>query len=239
MESSIILDQTIPLDDPDCIGRAFAPGGVELRLMRYGDEFIIALEDTDLMSTRVSGSEAALATMTNARLGVRPAAQWLIGGYGMGYTLRAALARVEADACVTVAELVPEIIAWARGPMQVLTANCLDDARVMLVDQDVAMLIDAADAAYDAILLDVDNGPEGLTCRDNDHLYSRRGLEAARRALKSAGILAIWSAYPDPAFTVRLREAGFDVSEVEVSDGAGADGDTHVLWFARKPVLRS
>jgi spermidine synthase len=222
------------IEPHECIATATVPDGVELRLIRHGQNFTIALDDNDLMSTRVSGSEAALATMTNARLGQLAGSEWLIGGYGMGFTLRAALEVLGDDACVTVAELVPEIIEWARGPMRALTADCLDDNRVMLVNQDVATLIGAAAAGYDAILLDVDNGPEGLSCRSNDYLYSDRGLTAAWQALKANGILAIWSSFPDQSFTARLQSSGFEVTEVNVSDGAEADGDTHILWFAQK-----
>ncbi|MBN8830429.1 MAG: spermidine synthase [Sphingomonadales bacterium] len=222
------------MEPHECIGTAMVPGGVELRLIRHGGNFTIAMGDNDLMSTRVSGSEAALATMTSARLGSRRGSEWLIGGYGMGFTLRAALATLEDDACVTVAELVPEIIEWARGPMRALTAGCLADARVQLVGQDVTTLIGAATAAYDAILLDVDNGPEGLSCASNDFLYSSAGLAAARHALKPGGILAIWSAFSDARFAARLEASGFDVAEVNVSDGPKAGGDMHVLWFARK-----
>src|SRR3546814_8135828 len=143
--------------------------------MRSDDDFAIVLDRNELMCSDRSASEEALATMTCERLGGRPAPQLLIGGYGKGFTLRAALAALGEDASVTVAELVPEIIQWARGPMRELTAECLDDARVLLVMDDVAMLIDAAWEGYDAILLDVDNGPEGLTRRLNDRLYSRHG----------------------------------------------------------------
>jgi spermidine synthase len=222
------------IEPHECIATATIPDGVELQLIRHGADFTIAIDDNDLMSTRVSGSEVALATMTHARLGSRAEADWLIGGYGMGFTLRAALEALGDDASVTVAELVPEIIEWARGPMHALTADCLDDRRVQLVNQDVATLIGAAAAGYDAILLDVDNGPEGLSCRANDYLYSDRGLAAALRALKIGGILAVWSAFDDPRFSARLKATGFEVAEVKVSDGHEADGDTHVLWFARK-----
>jgi len=227
------------IEPHECIATAMVPNGVELRLVSHGDDFTIAMGDNDLMSTRVSGSEAALATMTSARLGRRPASQWLIGGYGMGFTLRAALEVLDDDACVTVAELVPEIIDWARGPMQALTGNCLDDARVHLVGQDVCTLIGAATAAYDAILLDVDNGPEGLSCRSNDYLYSARGLADAWRALKANGILAIWSAFGDARFFARLEACGFEVTEVSVMDGPKAGGDAHILWFARKCVAEN
>lgn len=207
---------------------------MQLRLVQRGDDFAILLDRTELMSTRVSASEEALATMTCERLGARIAPEFLIGGYGMGYTLRAALAVLGVDATVTLAELVPEIIAWARGPMNKLTNGCLDDARVDLVDGDVAMLIDAARSGYDAILLDVDNGPEGITRLDNDLLYTPRGLRAARLALKPAGILAVWSAWPDEAFAVRLVEAGFQVEELAVSECARNPEAQHVIWFARR-----
>jgi len=219
----------------DWIGTAHVPDGVEMRLMQRGDEFTILLARDELMSTRVSASEEALATMTLARLGHRLAQQWLIGGYGMGFTLRAALAVLDDDASVIVAEIVPEIIEWARGPMQSLTAGCLDDARVVLVQDDVAMLIDAARSGYDAILLDVDNGPDGLTRQVNDDLYGSEGLRAAMKALRHGGILAVWSAGPDQAFAERLRDAGFDVDEVNVREAANDQGEHHVIWFARKP----
>lgn len=217
------------------IGTAHVPDGVEMRLMQRGDEFTILLERNELMSTRVSASEEALATMTCARLGACQAPELLIGGYGMGFTLRAALAVLGDEASVTVAELVPEIIDWARGPMHKLTDGCLDDPRVVLVKDDVAMLIDAARDGYDAILLDVDNGPDGLTRAVNDDLYEQGGLRAAMTALTPGGILAVWSAEPDPAFADRLRDTGFAVDEVIVNDGADEDGDSHVIWFAQKP----
>ena len=211
------------------------PDGVHLRLVQRGDEFTILLDQTELMSTRVSASEKALATMTCQRLGGRAAPELLIGGYGMGFTLRAALGELGADASVILAELVPEIIAWAHGPMRQLTAGCLDDPRVVLVNDDVAMLIGAARAGYDAILLDVDNGPEGITRRVNDNLYGVSGLAAAWRALKPGGILAVWSAGPEPAFTLRLEQAGFEVSEVCVREHTGNRGAHHVIWFAQRP----
>lgn len=221
------------MDGHELIGTALVPDGVELRLMRSDDDFAIVLDRNELMCSDMSASEEALATMTCERLGGRPAPQLLIGGYGMGFTLRAALAALDSDASVTVAELVPEIIEWARGPMRDMTAECLDDARVVLVMDDVAMLVDAAREGYDAILLDVDNGPEGLTRRLNDHLYSRQGLQAARTALKPKGILAIWSAYADPAFTALLQDAGFEVTQARVNALPNGDGAHNVIWFAQ------
>jgi spermidine synthase len=211
------------------------PDGVEMRLMQRGDDFMILLERDDLMSTHVSASEEALATMTRDRLGMTAGQEWLIGGYGLGFTLRAALAVVRADATLTVAEIVPEIIEWARGPMEKLTAGCLDDPRVVVVKDDVALLIDSASEAYDAILLDVDNGPDGLTRRVNDDLYGHDGLAAARAALRPGGILAIWSAHPDSDFAHRLRDVGFLVDEVDVSEAPNGEGSRHVIWFAKKP----
>ena len=219
----------------ELLGTAYVPDGEEMRLYRHGNDFAIVLERTDLMSTRMSGSEKALATMTCERLAGRPSPHLLIGGYGMGYTLRAALEVLDAEASVTVSEIVPEIIEWARGPMAELTASCLDDPRVVLVQDDVAMLIASAREGYDAILLDVDNGPDGLTRAANDGLYWRDGLAAARRALTPGGILAVWSAEPDARFAKRLAEAGFAVSEVTVRARDNGKGAKHVIWFARKP----
>ncbi len=217
------------------IGTAHVPDGEELRLYRHGKDFAIVLERTDLMSTRMSGSEKALATMTFERLAGRKSPHMLIGGYGMGYTLRAALEVLDADASVTVCEIVPEIIEWALGPMVELTANCLEDPRVVLVKEDVAMLIASAREGYDAILLDVDNGPDGLTRVANDGLYWRDGLQAAMRALTPGGILAVWSAEPDPKFAQRLADTGFTVSEVTVRARDNGKGAKHVIWFAQKP----
>ncbi|HEX8056772.1 MAG TPA: spermidine synthase [Novosphingobium sp.] len=218
----------------ELVGTAQVPDGVELRLMRRGDEYSILLERNELMNTRVSNSEEALATMTSERLGLRTGSEWLIGGYGMGFTLRAALKTLAADATLTVAEIVPEIIEWARGPMEALTAGCLEDPRVVLVNDDVAMLIASARDAYDAILLDVDNGPDGLVRRVNDCLYSNNGLLDAKDALRAGGILAIWSAEPDDNFTKRLEKAGFAVDVVRVRSRPNGKGAQHVIWFARK-----
>lgn len=217
----------------ELIGIAKVPGGDELRLFRRQDDFMIVLGGNELMSSRVRGSEEALALMTCERLQDRKAPHFLIGGYGMGFTLRAALADLGPSARVTVAELVPEIIDWARGPMAALTAGCLDDPRVQLVSGDVAAAIGAARNGYDAILLDVDNGPDGLTRTANDQIYASRGLAAAKAALKPNGILAIWSAAPDTAFSRRLKQAGFAVEEASVRARSNGKGARHVIWFAR------
>ena len=218
----------------ELIDVADVPGGEPLRLFRRGKDFMIVLDRNELMNSRMSGSEEALAAMTIARLAGRPKPHLLIGGYGMGFTLRAALAGLGRDAQVTVAELVPKIIAWARGPMAELAAGCLDDRRVEVIEGDVGAVIAAADAKYDAILLDVDNGPDGLTREANDGLYSARGLAESKAALKPGGILAVWSAAPDLKFTKRLRDAGFAVDEVAVRARQNGKGPRHVIWFASK-----
>jgi spermidine synthase len=217
------------------LGSASIPGGrEELRLFRRGADFMIVLDRNELMSSRMSGSEEALANMTIERLRGRPAPEILIGGYGMGFTLRAALAAVGQNARLTVVELVAEIIDWARGPMAEMTAGCLDDPRVALRIADVGEAIRSATGDYDALLLDVDNGPDGLVRRANDSLYSRSGLAAARTALKPGGILAIWSAGQDKAFARSLGEAGFDVDEVAVRARSNGKGAKHIIWFAQK-----
>ncbi len=217
----------------ELIDTAAIPGGGELRLYRRGDDFIIAIGGNELMNSRMSGSEEALAVMSCDRLQNPGAAHLLIGGYGMGFTLRAALAALGPDAKVTVAELVPAIVDWARGPMAELAAGCLDDPRVDLAVGDVAAVIAGATRRYDAILLDVDNGPDGLTHPANDRLYSPAGLATAKAALKPGGILAIWSAAPDARFTRRLSASGFRVEEVGVRARSNGKGPRHVIWFAR------
>ena len=218
----------------ELIATARVPGGAELMLYRRGDDHMICLERNELMSSRMAGSEEALAVMAAERLAGRKAPHILIGGYGMGFTLRAALNALGRDARITVAEIVPEIIDWARGPMVELMAGCLDDPRVELVMGDVAEEIAAARGSYDAILLDVDNGPDGLSREGNDGLYSPRGLGIAKAALKAGGILAIWSAAPDKVFAKRLSGAGFVVDEVGVRARSNGKGPMHIIWFARK-----
>lgn len=218
----------------EVIGVAEVPGGEPLRLVRHGRDFIIMLERNELMSSRMSGSEEALAEMTLDRLSDPANARLLIGGYGMGFTLRAALRRLGPKGWACVVELVPGIIEWARGPMESLTDGCLDDPRTQLVMGDVGAEIARSRGSWEAILLDVDNGPDGLTRDANDGLYTMRGLEKARAALAPGGVLAVWSAGPDPAFTRRMRDAGFAVEEVQVRARSNGKGPRHVIWFGRK-----
>jgi spermidine synthase len=210
------------------------PGGGELRLVRRGDDFWIMIGANALMSTRLRGSEEALATLACARIAGRPRPALLIGGLGMGFTLRAALGALPGDAKVVVSELVPAIATWARGPMAGVHGTSLDDPRVDVVETDVADLIAAARGAYDAILLDVDNGPDALSRDSNDRLYDLEGLRRARSALRPGGILGIWSAAPDPAFARRLGKADFAVEEVTVRAHAGRKGAKHVIWLGTR-----
>ena len=220
----------------ELIATAQVPGGPELMLYRRGGDHMICLDRNELMSSRMAGSEEALAGMAAERLAGRKTPHILIGGYGMGFTLRAALKALGRDARVTVAEIVPEIIDWARGPMVDLMAGCLDDRRVDLMMGDVGEVIAAVPARYDAILLDVDNGPDGLSREGNDGLYSLRGLAVAKAALKPGGILAVWSAAPDKVFAKRFASAGFAVDEVGVRARSNGKGPMHVIWFGRKAI---
>lgn len=209
------------------------PGGGTLKLMRRGeDEFSITLGHNELMNSRLRGSEEALASLAIERIGQRSSPRFLIGGLGMGFTLRAALAALPKDAEVVVAELIPAVIAWARGPLAAIFAGCLDDPRVSMREADVVTAIREARNSYDAILLDVDNGPDGLMVEANDRLYDHAGLGHAKAALRQGGVLAVWSAGPDRNFTQRLRQAGFAVDETTVRARAGAGGAKHMIWLA-------
>jgi len=217
------------------IDTARIPGeGSELRLKRRGTEFSIMLGANELMNSRLSGSEEALAKVSCRRIQSRRRPQVLIGGLGMGFTLRAALAELGSDAQITVAELVPAVVAWARGPMAEIFGDSLADPRVIIREGDVGELIRSGRATYDAILLDVDNGPEGLTRRANDGLYDMAGLSAAEAALTPGGILGVWSSTPDRDFTHRLHRAGFAVEEIKVRANGTRGGARHVIWMAAK-----
>lgn len=216
------------------LGRAKVPGGDEFRLMQRGDEFTIFAGTIGLMGSRQSGSEEVLARVAAERVGKRPKARVLIGGLGMGFTLRAALGLFGADAEIVVAELVPEIAgAWARGPLAFLHGTSLDDPRLTLKVGDVGNVMAGDAAKFDAILLDVDNGPEGLSRPGNDRLYSAGGISAAKAALRPGGMLAIWSVAPDPKFTKRLGQSGMKVEELKAR-AHGGKGARHVIWVATR-----
>jgi spermidine synthase len=186
------------------------------------------------MNSRLSGSEQALATIACEKIRHRKAPQILIGGLGMGFTLRAALSALGPDARIVVAELVPAVVAWARGPMAEVFGTSLGDPRVGIREADVGEVIRAEASAFDAILLDVDNGPEGLTRKANDALYDLKGLGAARASLRPGGVLAVWSSKQNPKFTWRLRKAGFEVEEVSARANGSRGGARHVIWIAMR-----
>ncbi len=221
----------IPLE---LLDTAPLPDGGELRLMQRGQDFMILFGRNELMSSRLRGSEEALATLSCERICDRPKPKILIGGLGMGFTLRQAIKELPPQAGIVVGELVPKIVAWAKGPLAHLFGDCLDDPRVDVQIEDIHALITEADGDYDAILLDVDNGPDGLIHAENDRLYSKYGLRAAKAALTPGGVLAIWSAYPDNGFAQRLRTAGFDVEEMKVRARGGKKGAHHVIWLATR-----
>ena len=214
------------------LDRVALPDGGELKLAQRGEEFSIRMGGNELMNSRLSGSEEALATLALAKLSGRKAMKILIGGLGMGFTLRAALKVLPKDAQVTVAELLPAVVAWARGPMAAIHAGTLDDPRVTIETQDVARLM-RGEKQWDGILLDVDNGPEAMTQSTNDGLYTSSGLSNARHALTPAGVLAVWSQGPDAAFARRLGMSGFrSVTEEKVKAHRGKSGRKHVIWLA-------
>jgi spermidine synthase len=213
---------------------AQVPGGCELRLLRRGAEFSIRLGRDELMNSRLSATEQALATIACERIKARKRPHILIGGLGMGFTLRAALTVLGKQAHITVAELVPAVVVWARGPMAKLSGDSLTDPRVRIRETDVGDLIRTARSEYDAILLDVDNGPEGMTRKANDSLYDLKGLRASQVALRPGGVLAVWSSGPNPKFTARLRKAGFAVDEIPVRAKGLRGGAQHFIWTAMR-----
>jgi len=204
-----------------------------LSLYQGKDDFFIKISSGggELMSTRKHGSEDALGTLPCQRLSKRESARVLIGGLGMGFTLSAVLKEVGPGAEVTVAELIPEVVDWNRGPLGERSGFPLNDPRTVIHVGDVAKLMRRKRGYFDVIALDVDNGPEGLTKSANDWLYSTPGIIAAQEALTPNGILAYWSAGPDQAFHDRLRRCGFLVEEVNVH-AHGKKGARHTIWLA-------
>jgi spermidine synthase len=209
------------------------PGGGPLKLMQRGTEFSIMSGTTELMNSRLSGSEEQLATLSAERLEGRGRKRVLIGGLGMGFTLRAALECFDAETEIVVAELVPAVIAWARGPLSSIHGTSLGDQRVSIYEGDVGAAIEAG-KRFDAVLLDVDNGPDGLSRPENDRLYSARGLAASKAALRMGGHLAVWSSAPDAGFTKRLKQAGFSVEELSVRARSNGRGARHVIWIGTR-----
>jgi spermidine synthase len=224
------------------LDRAKVPGGGEFRLMQRGTEFTIFAGTIGLMSSRQAGSEEAMARIAAERIGGRAKARVLIGGLGMGFTVRAALALFGPDADIVVAELVPEIAGkWARGPLAELHGDSLDDSRLTVKLGDVGRVMAGDALKFDAILLDVDNGPEGLTRDANDKLYTVSGLRRTLRALRENGVLAVWSSHTSAPFTKRLVSAGFAVEEAKVRARGASGGERHHIWLATqvRPASRA
>lgn len=203
-------------------------------LLRRGSEFSIRTAGAELMNSRVHGSEDALAELTCRRLKRNSGQKILIGGLGMGFTLAAALGQSEPDTRITVAELIPAVVRWNRTHLGYLAGMPLDDPRVSVVEEDVGEIIRKRKSTWDAILLDVDNGPAGLTRKANDRLYGRSGLKTALSALRRGGILAVWSSGANEAFTRRLRQAGFKTETVSVRARKSGKGARHTIWLAGK-----
>ncbi|MEH6648851.1 MAG: hypothetical protein V7707_02355 [Motiliproteus sp.] len=219
------------------LGTAEIPnGGGELKLSQRGDEFSIRLSGVrgELMNSRVHNSEEVLAELGCVGLKSADKAQVLVGGLGMGFTLAAALKAVSASSTVKVAELIPAVVEWNKGPLGECAGHPLEDGRAQVHIGDVAELFSSNKPAFDAILLDVDNGPEGLTHTDNHGLYSITGLALIGQSLRAGGMLAIWSAFPDAAFLKRLKKSGFNATAQTVRARVGK-GSRHTIFLAKKP----
>lgn len=211
-----------------------AEGG-EMRLYQRAEEHSIAVVgEGELMNSRVFGSEEALAELGCSPVAQRAMARVLVGGLGMGYTLAAALRHLGPDAEVVVAELVPAVVRWNREYLGAYAGHPLEDPRVTVREGDIARILKRERDSFDAILLDVDNGPEGLTHKANDWLYGDAGLAAVHDTLRPGGVLAVWSAGPDRGFSERLRRAGFEVAVHTVRAHAGRRGARHTIWLATR-----
>jgi spermidine synthase len=206
----------------------------ELRLMKRGSEFSIMLGQNELMNSRRSGSEEALARLACGKIAGLPAARLLIGGLGMGFTLRAALSVLGPQAEIVVAELIPSVLTWARGPLAGLFGDCLEDRRVRVRIADVRDVIVSSPGTFDAIALDVDNGPEALARAPNEALYDAKGLTSAWVALRPRGVLAVWSSAGNLNFAKRLRQVGFEVEEIKIRASGTKRGARHVIWLATR-----
>ena len=215
------------------LARATAPDGTLLQLRRRGHELLIVAGGRDLMSSEDDRSSRELARLGCAHIDTDRAARVLVGGLGMGFTLRAALDATGPQAIVQTAELVADVAQWNRTWIGPLADHPLDDPRSDLRIEDVRDAIRAAPARFDAILLDVDNGPDALAHDRNEALYSARGLAEIRAALVPGGVLGVWSFSDDPRFTARLRKAGFQPEVHRVSASRKGRGRTHVVWIAR------
>jgi spermidine synthase len=224
----------------ELLGQTRTPDDKDMRLTRRDDEYVILVDGKTLMSSRMHGSEEALATLACERLGSTDQPRVLVGGLGMGFTLRATLDAVPADAVITVTELVPAVVEWNRGPLGALAGNPLKDRRVRVEHGNVGFTLRAGADRFDAILLDVDNGPAAFTTMDNCGLYDNAGVRAACTALRRGGTLAVWSAWDDTKFEQRLRFHGLDTTVQRVRARLKKGGPHHTIFVGRKlqPVSR-
>ena len=218
----------------ELLGQALSRDGTVLKLVRRSDEYIILANGKSLMSSRMHGSEEALATFGCRRAQTLAQPCILIGGLGMGFTLRATLDLLPADAVVVVAEIVPAVVEWNRGPLGPLAGEPLQDARVRVELDDVAVTLGSRAGQFDAVLLDVDNGPSGFSASTNDWLYDDRGITAAFAALKMDGVLAVWSAREDKKFEQRLRHGRFEVEVERVRGRLNKGGPRHTIFLGHK-----
>jgi spermidine synthase len=219
----------------ELLGRTSTPAGDEMTLMRRAGEYVIFASGKPLMSSRMHGSEEALATRGCAHLASHDAPWVLVGGLGMGFTLTATLAHVPAGATVVVAELVPGVVAWNDGPLGPLAGHPLRDPRVRVEVGDVAAVLRRSPGRFDAVLLDIDNGPDAFTTTGNQWLYGNAGVTTLREAVTPGGVVAVWSAWEDRKFEQRLRWAGFTVEVVRVRARLAAGGPRHVIFLGVAP----
>jgi spermidine synthase len=218
----------------ESLGHALSPDGTVIKLIRRGQEYIILVDGAVLMSSRMHGSEEALATIACHRLRTLGQPNVLIGGLGMGFTLRATLDRLPQDATVVVAELVPAVVEWNCGPLGSLAGHPLKDKRVRVETGDVLLTLRSCLGQFDAVLLDVDNGPIAFTASNNAGLYDNRGLAVACAALKTEGVLAVWAAQDDRKFEQRLRDAGFDARVQRPRGRLKKGGPRHTIFLGYK-----
>jgi len=218
----------------ELLGQTISPDGTVMKLIRRSDEYIILADGAILMSSRMHGSEEELATLACQRARTLEQPSVLIGGLGMGFTLRATLDVLSSDAMVVVAELVPAVVEWNRGPLGSLAGHPLKDKRVRVETADVAVILSSSPGQFDAVLLDVDNGPTAFNASKNAGLYDNRGIAAARTALKMEGVLAVWAAQDDRKFEQRLRHGRFDVQVQRVRGRLKKNGPRHTIFLSHK-----
>jgi len=218
----------------ELLGQALAPDKTAVKLMRRDDEYILLADGAVLMSSRMHGSEEALATIGCERARTLKQPSVVIGGLGMGFTLRATLDLLPADATIVVAELLPVVVEWNRGVLGPLAGHPLNDKRVEVITGDVFTILGSHLGQFDAVLLDVDNGPAAFTAANNTALYNKRGIAAAHAALKPEGVLAVWAVNEDRTFEQRLRDGGFEVKVQRLRGRLKKGGPRHTIFLGHK-----